>query len=353
MAKSDKVRKVHGISSVQKISKASAALSDDDDDYDDKAAMLAALQAHGRVMFGFNEPLNGESSAQGALRMATSSDDQGSVDEDSEGDGEGSSEGGAADESDESEVEGHSSAVQEVVFAGTSRGRDDASLSKNERRAFLNGKSSKLLGFASGETSTDSGRKRRRDADEDDDDEDDQSNRKLDKTLHEMLLTNLLPSSTLSTARRPIDKQKAISGRLLELAKYELPGQGSSSLSKASFSTHSAKIRTGIIHARDKREEEARKEAEAASWVRGIGTVSGKKKTTETGRQRRAGVGVEVGKKKGMESRKDGERDRGLTMGIGKFRNGMLSLSQREIARGSAKVSGGPRFKGKKRSRKG
>ena len=162
-----------------------------------------------------------------------------------------------------------------------------------------------------------------------------------------MLLSNLLPSAASFSARRPVDKQKSINGRLLELAKYELPGQGSSSLSKSSLSSHSAKIRTGIIQARDKKAEEARKEAEAGSWVRGVGTV-GKKKTIETGRQRRAGLGVEVGKKKGMEGRKEGERDRGLTLGIGKFRGGMLSLSKGEIARGSAK-EGGRRFKGKKR----
>ena len=179
---------------------------------------------------------------------------------------------------------------------------------------------------------------------------DPRSNLKLDKTLHDMLLTNLLPSSASASARRPIDKQKAISGRLLELAKYELPGQGSSSLTRSSLSSHSAKIRTGIIKARDKKSEEARKEAEAGSWVRGVGTV-GKKQTIETGRQRRVGLGMEVGKKKGMQGRKNGERDRGLDMGIGKFRDGMLSLSKGEIARGSRRDDG-PRFKGKKRGRR-
>ena len=178
------------------------------------------------------------------------------------------------------------------------------------------------------------------------------SNTKLDKTLHDMLLTNLLPSHHSSTAQRPVDKQKAISGRLLELASYELPGEGSSSISRASLSSHPAKVRTGIIQAKARKEAKAKDEAEAGSWVRGIGTVgTGKGKTVDKGRQKRSGLGTDVGTKKGMEGRKEG-RSRGLAMGVGKFKAGMLSLSAREIARGSETDRSGGGHRGKKRFRR-
>ena len=48
--------------------------------------MLAALEAHGRSLFGFAspEPTNGESSAQGARRLSGSSEEVSDVDWDSD-----------------------------------------------------------------------------------------------------------------------------------------------------------------------------------------------------------------------------------------------------------------------------
>ena len=158
---------------------------------------------------------------------------------------------------------------------------------------------------------------------------------KLDKTLHDMLLTNLLPTSDASASRRPVDKRKAVSGRLLELAQIELPGKGANSLKSKQLSSHPAKIRTGIMHAQTKKAEQARREAESASWVKGMGHTKSSVRKTEKGREKRAGLGIELGKKKGMDGRKDAEqRGKGLKMGVGKFRNGMLTLSEREVARG-------------------
>ena len=168
---------------------------------------------------------------------------------------------------------------------------------------------------------------------------------KLDKTLHDMLLTTLLPSNDAANASRPVDKRKAMSGRLLELAQYELPGEGSKSVAASKLSSVPAEIRTGIIHAQAKREKAARADAEAAgSFVRGLGGLGGEGRgfKGEKGRSKRAAVGTDTGKKKGMEGRKAESRDRGLSMGIGKFQGGMLRLSERDIARGSADRSSGP-----------
>jgi len=162
----------------------------------------------------------------------------------------------------------------------------------------------------------------------------------LDKTLHDMLLNNLLPSATADAAQRPVDKRNALQGRIMELASYVIPGEGSKSAheSNSRLSSHPAKIRTGIIHAQAKREAAAREEARAAG-NKGLGD---NKKRSE-GRGDRAVMGAEVGKKKGMDGRTKGDaaRDRGLTMGVGRFSNGALRLSEAEVARGSEPRDGG------------
>ena len=162
----------------------------------------------------------------------------------------------------------------------------------------------------------------------------------LDKTLHDMLLNNLLPSATADAAQRPVDKRNALQGRIMELASYVIPGEGSKSAheSNSRLSSHPAKIRTGIIHAQAKREAAAREEARAAG-NKGLG----ESKKRNEGRSDRAVMGAEVGKKKGMDGRTKGDaaRDRGLTMGVGRFSNGALRLSEAEVARGSEPRDGG------------
>jgi hypothetical protein len=188
-------------------------------------------------------------------------------------------------------------------------------------------------------------------------------NMALDKSLQHLLLTKLLPEA--ANPSRPVEKRNAIAGRLLEvrltcrvllgrtvilnryptllphkLASYAPQGQGKSTLVEKSYSSQPRKLQTAILAARAERAEKARKEAEAAgSWVRGIG-----------------GLGEGAGARKGGKSndkRGGKERERGLTMGVGKFRDGMLTLSKAEIERGS-KTTGddGPRGK-KKKSRRG
>jgi hypothetical protein len=163
-----------------------------------------------------------------------------------------------------------------------------------------------------------------------------------------MLLTTLLPSAAANAASRPVDKRNAVSGRLLELASFSLPGQGAKSVSSSHLSRHPANIRTGLVHAKAKRDEKAHAEAQAASGS-GRG-YDGKKMRSEQGKRLRAGFGEEVGKKKGMEGRKE-ERGRGLAMGVGRFEGGMLRLSRSEIAIGSGREEGSFRGKRGKRTR--
>lgn len=180
------------------------------------------------------------------------------------------------------------------------------------------------------------------------------SNLRLDKTLHDMLLTTLLPGAAADAAARPVEKRNALSGRLLELASYSLPGEGTNIVKGNSLSSHPAAVRTGLIHAQQRRAEKARAEAEAAgSWVKGVGGLGdlGKRgagvRPSGQKKEERA-FGVETGRKKGMSGKKS-ERAKGLGMGVGKFSNGTLTISENQIARVNniGKGGGGKKKKGK------
>lgn len=143
-------------------STSSSGSSSENDGADDKAAMLAALEAHGRAMFGFSAPEDAESSEQGRRRLSEemsgvpsdSSGDEGEEYESDDGWGEGDE---MVTDSEDEEMSGSvitlgrftiltkpgrltedpaAPTVPEVVFAPTSYSKSDE-LSKGERRAFL------------------------------------------------------------------------------------------------------------------------------------------------------------------------------------------------------------------------
>ena len=191
------------------------------------------------------------------------------------------------------------------------------------------------------------------------DDLEDAANSSLDATLHKMLLNNLLPSNDLDNASRPVDKRNAMSGRLRELAQISLPGEGSKAAPDSLHSRHSAKIRTGIIHAKAKRDEKARTASEAAgSWVRGAGGLGdigkrGKGIGGVKGKDDRLALG-QVKKKKGMSSGGK-ERERGLNASFGRFEGGNLKVDASTIKRveRQSQKSGPVMPKGKGKGKKG
>lgn len=194
-------------------------------------------------------------------------------------------------------------------------------------------------------------------------DADDTANSALDKTLHSMLMTSLLPQHTLNAASRPVEKRDAIASRLNQLAGYTLPGENDDGArAAAKHRGHSAKIKTGIMKADERRKETARREAEmAGSWVRGKGGLGdlGKRGEGVGGLKRkddRLAMG-EIKRKKGM-GKASQARDRGFGPAEGgrggRFEGGVLKVSQREIGRVEREVSGrkgggggGKRGKGK------
>ncbi|KIR68915.1 hypothetical protein I314_00015 [Cryptococcus bacillisporus CA1873] len=336
---------------------ASRSSDKEDDDEDDeeslKAARLAALEAHSRALLGLpsmpteSVGMDDESEGEDDEDDKNEEEEEGTGEEYISDDGWGAEDGFVSDSEDEftnGQLEASSSSstsrVPEVVFdPSTASGSSSMPVSKAERRAFLTGTSVKMMGIT---TQSDylPGRPRSRpsassDVDTEGDLED-RTNASLDKTLHSMLLTTLLPSHAASTASRPVDKRNAMSARLLELAQYELPGEGSKVVKDKHLSKHPAAVRTGLLHKREKREKAQRQEAiDSGNYVRGVGGLGeGLKRGGNHKGEQRAAVGMETGKKKGMEGRKkgDADRSRGLGMGVGRFEGGVLKLSERDIA---------------------
>ncbi|ODO10339.1 hypothetical protein I350_00934 [Cryptococcus amylolentus CBS 6273] len=328
--------------------------SDDESDGEEdgearKAAQLAALEAHSRALLGL-PPLSPPSKPDDDDHVDSAEQESEEEAEDDEGEGEDfeSDDGWGAEDGFVSDSEGELTAqasttkskpttppmetsnVPVVVFDQPSAA-SSSTLSKAERRAFLTGNSAKMMGITSTPDYPPSRKRSRQTAEEDDEDATAAS---LDKSLHSMLLNSLLPEHAASLASRPVDKRNAMSARLLELANYELPGEGSKVMKTQHLSKHSAKIRTGMVHKQEARDKAKRQEAiESGNNVRGMSSLGeGLKKSGGKGSQR-AMMGVETGKKKGMESRKKGDEDRarGLGMGVGRFAGGMLKLTKGEI----------------------
>lgn len=97
------------------------------------------------------------------------------------------------------------------------------------------------------------------------------------------------------------------------------------------YKSQPTKIRSNILKAQERRSEKARAEAQASgSWVKGsggLGDIGGKDKGLTLAAKKRQE------KEKGRRSKTD---ERGLSMGVGRFKGGVLTLSKSEIAKGSA-----------------
>ncbi|KAL7421025.1 hypothetical protein Q5752_003909 [Cryptotrichosporon argae] len=345
--------------------------SDDEGKAYDRAAMLAALEVHGRAMFGLPGPSvpagsdegeddgdedgdededEGEASGDGDSesdsddgRPGTIEDSDGDEEEYHTDDGWGADDPFVSDSEDEEAGAGASPSVPEVVFAPSGGGGAPLLSDKAAKRAFLSGSSTKMMGIKA-EQEHGPRAKRARAGPED---EDEQSNKKLDETLHSLLMTTLLPSSAAPS--RPSEKRQQLSARLHDLAspssRASAAQAGAGVLAAQALARHPAHIRAGLVHARAARAEKGRAEAEAAgSWVRGLGGLGdaarvGDGKAHGKGRERsraiRVGDDEALRRKKGMESKKE-DRVKGLGMGVGRFEGGALRLSEGEIRRMSA-----------------
>ena len=107
-------------------------------------------------------------------------------------------------------------------------------------------------------------------------------------------------------------------------------GEGSSTLKSTAYKTQPTKIRSNILKAQERRTEKTHAEAQASgSWVKGSGGLG------DIGKDKGLTLAARKRQEKERERRSKSD-DRGLSMGVGRFKGGVLTLSKSEIAKGSA-----------------
>ncbi|KAL1662469.1 hypothetical protein GGF50DRAFT_58857 [Schizophyllum commune] len=165
-----------------------------------------------------------------------------------------------------------------------------------------------------------------RSASKDDDADDEHTNAQNDALLHRLVHTQLLDPN-LSSSSKPSARRTALLGRLHELAsasgasgkstlKQSRPGMGSKVIKTTERNAHAKAVREGLL--RKQKELAARKVEEAKE----LGTYHPSLKRA---------LGATDEELVGRE--RAGRRERGLKMGVGKFKGGVLRLGREDIAR--------------------
>jgi hypothetical protein len=198
-----------------------------------------------------------------------------------------------------------STKMPDVVVFSDSRQKPSEQFSKAQKKAFM---SSKVVKFTS---LTETEEAPHRDKDDTQNDHEDISNAQNDALLHRLVHTKLLsgslnPALNLTHAQR----DKALSGRVLELAGKTRLGKGEVAVRAAERNKASKRVREGLLRKKDEREKQQLEEAKNLgnyhpTLKKLFDTSSG-----SSDRQRRV---------------------RGLGMGVGKFSGGTLKLSREEI----------------------
>ncbi|KAG9128167.1 alpha mannosidase-like protein [Ceratobasidium sp. 392] len=141
--------------------------------------------------------------------------------------------------------------------------------------------------------------------------EEEQSNTRNDKLLHELVHSQLLNNTqAYSHGQGSAERSRTVVGRLVELADGAKVGRGAASLVTKEQARHAQRVRIGLREKAKQREAKALEEAKALgnyhpSIKRNFATSSSK-----AAKQR---------------------REKGLALGVGKFRNGALALSQADL----------------------
>ncbi|KAJ1311041.1 hypothetical protein OPQ81_009546 [Rhizoctonia solani] len=164
---------------------------------------------------------------------------------------------------------------------------------------------------------------------DDSDEESDQeaSNARNDKLLHELVHSQLLSNPNAFDPKKGSGKRsRLVAGRLLELADDAKVGRGAEVLKAKENSRHAKRVRLGLMDRAKEREAKALEEAKTL----GNYHPSIKKNFDALG--------------SGGAKRK---RERGLALGIGKFRNGALTLSKNDIKSVEGALPGAGSKKGK------
>lgn len=198
-----------------------------------------------------------------------------------------------------------STKMPDVVVFSDSRQKPSEHFSKAQKKAFM---SSKVVKFTS---ITETEGAPHRDEDDTQNDHEDISNAQNDALLHRLVHTKLLsgslnPALNLTHAQR----DKALSGRVLELAGKTKFGKGEVAVHAAERNKASKRVREGLLRKKDEREKQQLEEAKNLGNYHPTLKKLFDASSGSSDRQRRV---------------------RGLGMGVGKFSGGTLKLSREEI----------------------
>lgn len=197
-----------------------------------------------------------------------------------------------------------STKMLDVVVFSDSRQKPSEQFSKAQKKAFMSSKVAKVTSIREADGAP------HRDEDTQNDHED-ISNAQNDALLHRLVHTKLLsgslnPALNLTHAQR----DKALSGRVLELAGKTKLGKGETAIRAAERNKASKRVREGLLRKKDEREKQQLEEAKNLGNYHPTLKKLFDASSGSSERQRRV---------------------RGLGMGVGKFSGGTLKLSKQEI----------------------
>ncbi|KAF9820979.1 hypothetical protein IEO21_00956 [Rhodonia placenta] len=305
----------------------------------DKDHLIRLLEAHGQqflgsfktssIVKGKRKASETETVRQKKQKVEDESEDEwsgfGNPAEDDEAESEESNDADFDDDFSSNQV----SATQPNVVVFSERasqpGSSTQKMNKAQMKAFMSSKVTKLT-----QEVTDSP------LDEENDDEAKElSNAQNDALLHRLVHTRILsgsldPDLNLTSAQR----KKALAGRVLEAAGKVKLGKGEGSVRAAERNKAAKRVREGMMV---KQKERQQKELEEAKQLGNYHPTL--KKLYDASSQ---------------ASNHKPKRERGLKMGVGSFRGGVLKLSQAEISTVEGSTSRGrgkPRGRGRGGSR--
>lgn len=198
-----------------------------------------------------------------------------------------------------------STKMPNVVVFSDSRQKPSEQFSKAQKKAFMSSKVARVTSITEADGTP------HRDEDDTQNDHEDISNAQNDALLHRLVHTKLLsgslnPALNLTHAQR----DKALSGRVSELAGKTKLGKGEVAIRAAERNKASKRVREGLLRKKDEREKQQLEEA------KNLGNYHPTiKKLFDAS--------------SGLSDRQ--RRVRGLGMGVGKFSGGTLKLSKEEI----------------------
>ncbi|KAG6837558.1 hypothetical protein H0H93_007739 [Arthromyces matolae] len=178
-----------------------------------------------------------------------------------------------------------------------------SSVKDMQMKSFMSSKISKLR-----QASPQAGKRRKKS--EEEEEEEERTNAQNDAMLHRLVHTQLLSGSlNPELDMTPAQRRKALAGRVLELSGSAKLGKGEKSVRDKEHNKASKRVRDGL---KEKQQERARQRLEQAKELGNYHPTL--KNMFEDN-----------------EAPSSKKRERGLKMGVGKFRGGLLQLGQEDL----------------------